>query len=117
MKYPWIFLCFLSFLSPALAVEAPPVYVQPEFRETPIWYWQSPEKKCVPVPSVDMVSRIAPRRVRQEHWKGDQNRCEIRVDARQILAELQCNGKVLERYYAKEHMCLEHLGTREASRF
>lgn len=95
---------------------SPQINVQPEFRATPIWYWQSPEKKCVPVPSYDVVSRIAPERVRQENIQGQSKSCEIRLEPRQVEAVLECNGQLLSKFYLKKELCQTHLKTVAASK-
>lgn len=110
-----ILLCSLSSFGASAGGAIAPIRVQPEFRQTPMWYWQSPEKKCVGVPAYDVISRIAPARIREAHFSEAKPRCEIKLDTRQIVAALSCEGQLLTEYFSNEHLCKEKLGIKEAS--
>ncbi len=96
---------FFSFYVRAEASQL--VDVQHEFRAEPTWYWKSPKGKCVPVPAYDIISRIAPKRIREAKILSNELPCHIKLGDRRIEANLICNGKVLEKYYSKEILCKE----------
>ena len=106
--------CHSSFATSEVSA-APPIHVPPEFRQIPLWYWQNPERKCVPVPSEDIVTRIAPDRLRQEKAITQKSDCALKVDSRRIKAELMCDQNMLTVYYSKESLCKEAIGTKQAS--
>lgn len=92
---------------PALAEPGGTVNIQPEFRQTPIWFWHGPALTCVPAPSHDIAARIAPRTIRERKIAKADLPCTIKVDELRLKAFLVCDERVIETYYSREVMCKE----------
>lgn len=111
LGFQWVFgLFFFFLLNQSLAAETNfnRIEVDPEFRTIPLWYWQSTNSKCVPVPTYDVILRIGPQAIREEGFSA-KTECELKAMPRRLEAVLQCDGKVIEVYYSKEKMCQDHL--------
>lgn len=84
-------------------------YIEPEFRAEPMWYWPNPStKKCVGMPTFDIISRTGPKAIRAKNIDKDVE-CGIDLDGRLIEARLQCGKELIGIYYSKESLCKESL--------